>query len=114
MPSLDRGAREPKAGLARAVFLALALCMLHAASAAAVAPNWLEPADLSKAGRDASNPAVAMDAAGNTVAIWERQSTVDPSYNLQISTRSAGGTFSAPADFSLQSTAPQLAMNSSG
>ena len=32
-----------------------------------------------------------MDNAGNTVAIWERQSTLDPSINLQISTRAPGG-----------------------
>ena len=94
--------------------LALALCMLLAGPASAAAPNWLEPADLSKPGRNASNPAVAMDAAGNTVAIWERQSTVDPSFNLQISTRAAGGTFTAPVDFALKSTEPQVAMSAGG
>ena len=114
MPSFDRETRGPKAGLVRALVLTLALSMLLAASASAAAPNWLEPADLSKAGRDASNPAIAMDSAGNTIAIWERQSTVDPSFNLQISSRSAGGTFTAPVDFSLKSTEPQLAMTPAG
>ena len=55
-----------------------------------------------------------MDGAGNTVAIWERQGTLDPSFNLQISTRSAGGTFTAPVDFSLKRTEPQLAMTPGG
>ena len=114
MPSFDRETRGPRAGLARALLLALALCVPLAASASAAAPNWLEPADLSKPGRDASNPAVAMDAAGNTIAIWERQSTLDPSLNLQISTRSAGGTFTAPVDLALKSTEPQLAMTPGG
>jgi hypothetical protein len=114
MPSFDRETRGLKAGLARALLLTLALCMLLAASASAAAPNWLEPADLSKGGRNASNPAVAMDGAGNTVAIWERQSTVDPSFNLQMSTRAVGGSFTAPVDFVLKGTEPQLAVAPNG
>jgi hypothetical protein len=97
----------------KAALLACALAAFLAAPAAA-APNWLDSADLSKPGRDASNPAIAMDAAGNTVALWERQSTLDPSFNLQISTRPAGGVFSAPADFILKGTEPQLAMTPAG
>jgi hypothetical protein len=84
------------------------------ATSASAAPNWLEQVDLSKPGRDASNPAVAMDGAGNTIAIWERQSTLGPSFDLQISTRAPGGTFTAPVDFALKSTEPQLAMSPSG
>jgi hypothetical protein len=115
MQSFDMGTtRALKARLAPALLLALTLCILSAASASAAAPNWLEPADLSKPGRNASNPAVAMDGAGNTIALWERQSTLDPSFNLQISTRSAGGTFTAPVDFSLKSIEPQLAMTPAG
>jgi hypothetical protein len=94
--------------------LGCALVLLFAGSASAAAPNWLEPSDLSKPGRDASNPAVATDAAGNTVAIWERQSTADPSINLQMSTRPAGGTFSTPVDFVLKGSEPQLAMTPGG
>jgi PKD domain len=114
MPSFDRGTRALKARLAPALLLALALSMLLAAAASAAAPNWLDPADLSKPGRNASNPAIAMDGAGNTVAIWERQSPINATVNLQISTRAAGGAFTAPADFSLQSTDPHLAVSPSG
>ena len=53
--------------------LACAICALLFAASAAAAPNWSDPADLSKPGRNATNPAVAMDPAGNTLAIWERQ-----------------------------------------
>jgi PKD domain len=96
-----------------AVLLAAALLLLAAAPARGAA-DWLDPADLSKPGRDAFNPAVAMDSAGNTIAIWERQSTIDASINLQISTRSPGSNFSAPADFSLRSTEPDIAMTPGG
>jgi PKD domain len=112
MPSIA-GKTRRRAVLSRAVLLACALSLLSAASASA-APSWLNPIDLSKPGRDASNPAVAMDGAGNTVAIWERQSTLDPSFNLQISTRAPGGTFTAPVDFALKATEPELAMTPGG
>jgi hypothetical protein len=98
----------------KAVLLGCLLFVLLVAPAPAAAPNWLEPVDLSKPGRDASNPAIAMDSAGNTVAIWERQSTLDPSHNLQISTRAPGGAFTAPVDLALRSTEPQLAISPSG
>ena len=75
--------------------------------------NWLEPTDLSKPGRDASNPAVAMEA-GNAIAIWERQSTTDPSFNLQSSSRPVGSAFPAPADFQLKSTEGRIAVSPSG
>jgi hypothetical protein len=114
MPSFERETRGLEAALARALLLSLALCMLLAGTASAAAPNWLEPADLSKPGRDASNPAVAMDAAGNTIALWERQSTVDPSFNTQMSMRAAGGAFTPPLDFVLKGTEPQLAIAPGG
>jgi PKD repeat protein len=113
MPSFDRGTRVPKAGLARALVLALALCVTTAASASAAAPNWLEPADLSKPGRNASNPQVAMDSAGNTVAIWEREMAT-PGVNLQISSRPAGGAFTDPVDFTRIEGSPQLAITPAG
>jgi hypothetical protein len=114
MPNFDRGTRAPKAGPARALVLGLALCVSSAASASAAAPNWLEPADLSKPGRNASNPEVAMDSAGNTVAIWEREDPLHPGINLQLSTRAAGGTFTAPIDLALKPTEPSLAMTPGG
>jgi PKD repeat protein len=101
-------------GPVRALVLGLALCVSFAASASAAAPNWLDPADLSKPGRNASNPQVAMDAAGDTLAIWERQSTLDPSFNTQMSSRAAGGAFTAPVDLVPKGTEPQLAVARDG
>jgi hypothetical protein len=98
----------------RTLLAAFALSACLAAPAAAAPANWLEPADLSKPGRDAHNPAVVMDAAGNTVAIWERQNTFNASFSLQISTRAPGGAFTAPVDFSPSSSTPQLAVTPSG
>ena len=99
MPSFDRGTRGRARDL-RAPFSSpwRSACSL-AASASAAAPNWLEPADLSKPGRDASNPQVAMDAAGNTLAVWERQSTARPELqHCRCRRARTGGTFTAPVD----------------
>src|SRR5215204_1996850 len=113
MSRFDRE-RGSASTMLRALLVAFALSACLAAPAAAAPPNWLEPADLSKAGRDAHNPAVVMDAAGNTVALWERQNTFNSSYSLQISTRAPGGGFSAPVDFSPSSSTPQLAVTPGG
>src|SRR5215213_7668917 len=114
MPSFDRDTRGRKSRLSPAFLLVFALCLLFAASASAAAPNWLDPADLSTPGRDASNPVVEMDGAGNTIALWERQSVADPSFNTQISTRAVGGSFSAPVELALHGTEPQLAIAAGG
>ena len=116
MPSFDRETRwtEGRAA-ARACCSPCASACCSPASASAAAPNWLEPADLSKPGRNASNPAVAMDAAGNTIAIWERQSTIDPGFNLQIVDPRGGRRLHALRSTSaLKSTEPQLAMTAGG
>ena len=61
------------------------------------APDWLDPVDLSKPGRDASQPG---DRDGRRrqhrrgLGAAEHRRT--PSYNLQISTRAPGGAFTAP------------------
>jgi hypothetical protein len=98
----------------RVGLLATALWLLGAGSAWA-APVWLAPVDLSAPGRDASKPVVAMDAAGNTVAIWERENVFDTSHAVQLSTRAAGGSFTAPVSLSPpQSQNPSLAMTPGG
>ena len=56
------------------------------------------PADLSAAGQNAIDPHVAIDAAGNALAIWSR---FDGIRVVQTATRPAGGAFGAPADLSL-------------
>ena len=91
--------------------LACALLLLGAGPAVA-APSWLAPVNLSAPGKDATNPVVAMDDAGSTVAIWERQNII--SHNIQVSTRSPGGSFSAPLDLSVQSQDPEVAMTPGG
>ncbi len=99
--------------LRAAVLLGTALALLGAGSASAAA-TWLPAGDLSSPGRDAYNPEVAMDAAGNTIALWERQSPLNPSHNIQMSSRSPGGAFSAPVDISLRSTEPDVMFTPDG
>jgi hypothetical protein len=99
--------------------LACAICSLLFAAGAAAAPNWFDPADLSKPGRDATNPAVAMDSAGDTLAIWERQSTANPSITLQTATRAPGAPFVTPVEFpgspaTGSNTEPSEAMTQAG
>jgi hypothetical protein len=108
-----RGRREFHAALLAGALLGCPLFALNAAPAQA-APAWLPPTDLSAPGRDASSAAVAMDDAGGTVAVWERQDTAGPNHNVQVSTRDPGGPFSAPVNLSLNSTNPQVAMTPSG
>jgi hypothetical protein len=97
----------------KATLLVCALSLLGGVGQAAAAA-WLAPADLSAPNRDASNPTVAMDAAGNTVAAWERESMSGPGRIVQLSTRSAGGSFSAPTTLSEAATKPVAAMTPAG
>ncbi len=102
MSIFDRGMRRVAGTTA---MLACAVCSLLFAAGAAAAPNWSDPADLSKPGRDATNPAVAMDSAGDTLAIWERQSTANPSITLQTATRARGAPFAGPFEFPVSTAA---------
>ncbi len=90
------------------------LLILDGAPTASAAPAWLPAADLSAPGKDATNTAVAMDDAGDTVAVWERQDTLSSNLNVQVATRSPGAGFSAPADLSHVSTEPDVAMTPAG
>ena len=73
------------------------------------------PVDLSVAGRDAIDPQVALDAAGNALAVWSRS---DGSTRVvQATTRPAGGSFTAPVDVSTaggEARAPRVALNPGG
>jgi hypothetical protein len=93
------------------VSCALLLCLLGA-SAAAASPAWLPVTNLSAPGKDAFNPAVAMDGAGGTVAIWERQNAT--AHDLQVSTRAPGGNFSAPLELAPTANEPEVATTPSG
>jgi hypothetical protein len=99
--------------LAAIGLLGLSITLLGAAPAAAE-PTWLPAVDLSAPGKDAIDPRVAMDAAGGTVAIWEREGATPFLNTVQASTRSPGGAFSAPVDLSSPSHNPELAVSPSG
>ena len=60
--------------------------------------DWSRPDTLSGAGRDASRPRVAMDAAGNALVGWIRSNGTWLA--AQVSSRPAGGTWSAPTSLS--------------
>jgi len=85
---------------------------------AAVRPaggSWMPPEDLSVAGRDAEEPDVAIDAAGNAVAIWRRHD--GSKYIVQTATRPAGGAWQQAIDLSVAGQTakePRLAVNGTG
>lgn len=59
--------------------------------------NWEEPEDLSGAGQDAGEPAVAMNEAGEAVAVWTRLDGID---TIQAAVRPADGDWADPDDLS--------------
>lgn len=93
---------------------ALAMALLGAASAVA-APTWVSPTDLSVAGRDATAPQIAIDAAGEAVAVWRRSD--GSNFIIQSASRPPDGTFSAPVGLSvakLDAFEPQIAITAGG
>ncbi len=105
------------AGSARTWGLGIGLLVvlaLVAAVPASAAPGWLAPVDLSLPGKDASNAVVAVNAAGRTVVLWERQSPTSTSHDVQFSAREPGGSFSAPQNLALQATDPEVAIAADG
>ena len=96
------------------VGLLAAIVSVVFAAPAVAAPTWLAPTELSAGGHDASEPAVAMDEAGETVAVWQRQSESEIGEVVQGSTRSPGHAFSAPFELAAASSEPALAMTPSG
>jgi hypothetical protein len=97
----------PRAGAA-----ALATCawLAAAASPAPAAPTWLAPHTLS-AGPSSGSAKVAVDAAGDAVAVWEQGEAVE------ASSRPAGGSWSAPAMLSApgdKTISPQVAIAANG
>jgi PKD domain len=109
-PTERAGVRK---GLLGAALLGCMLC-LTAAPHAVAAPAWLPAFDLSAPGRDAFNPAVAVDNAGDTVAVWERQDPLSSNLNVQVATRDPGGSFSTPKDLSKGSDDPDVAITPGG
>jgi len=77
--------------------------------------SWVPSGSLSVAGRDAEEPEVGMDAAGNAIAVWRRHD--GSKYIVQSATRPAGGGWQAPVDLSAAGETakePALAMNAAG
>jgi hypothetical protein len=109
--------RSPRAAILSACLAllgALAAILLGSPSAIA-APTWLPPTDLSVPGGEAIEPQVALDPAGDAVAVWRRHNGFN--YVLESASRPAGGSFSAPARRSVaggDTEAPQVAMDAAG
>jgi hypothetical protein len=85
---------------------------------AAVRPaggDWAEPDDLSAAGQDAGEPAVAIEAAGEAVAVWHRSNGAN--LILQGAVRPAGGDWAEPDDLSAagqNAAEPDVAVDQEG
>ncbi len=107
-------ARLLPAGLGALSATALVLLALWTASAAA-APTWLSPLNLSEAGQNAGQPEVAVDSAGDAVAVWYRS---DGSNTIiQSAERPAGGAWSEPVNLSEEgqnAEKPQVAVDPQG
>jgi hypothetical protein len=71
--------------------------IIQAAVRPAGQDDWAAPDDLSDAGQDAGEPAVAMDEAGEAVAVWTR---LDGTDTIQAAVRPADGEWAAPDDLS--------------
>ncbi len=100
-------------GIATLALAALAIAAILPGTARAT-PTWLAPTDISAAPQEAFEPQVALDAAGDAVAVWWRY---DGTYVVQAATRPAGGAWSAPVDLSAPGPnvpAPAVAIDPAG
>ncbi len=93
-----------------------ALCALVPAVGAVAAPAWRAPAVLSVAGGNSTVPQVAIDSAGNTVAVWRRSTGAEAV--IQSSYRPAAtGVWSTPVNLSIpgsEATDPRVAVDNAG
>lgn len=78
---------------------ALLIC-LTVSTGASAAPVFSPPIDASPSTDDSYAPEVAIDAAGNAVAVWLNRVGPGYVYAIDASYRPAGGTFSAPVQLS--------------
>jgi PKD domain len=95
--------------------LGVLLVMAVLPAGAIAAPTWLAPNDLSVAGQSAKEPQVAVDAAGDAVAVWRRYDGSD--YIIQSASRPAGGNWGPPVDLSApgqNAEEPQVAVDAAG
>ncbi len=100
----------------RVVVTAAAVVILAGlAASSAWAKAWLSPVDVSPAGQGASTPHVALDAAGDAVAVWVRSGGTNQI--VQAAVRPAGGSFGpsvALAAVGQDSFTPQVALDQAG
>jgi len=88
-----------------------ALAALSPAPALAT-PAWLAPLAVSGSGVSATRPAVAVDALGEAVAVWEATGSI-----IQAAVRPAGGTWGTPVQLSLvgeKASEPRVAVDAQG
>jgi hypothetical protein len=93
--------------------LGIVAALLLFASPALAAPAWLSPIDLSAAGQDAGQPQVAVDPAGNAVAVWTSFNGTNST--IESASHPAGGTWSDPTKLSGENArGPQVAVDPAG
>jgi hypothetical protein len=106
---------KPLAGLV--ALLGAVAALLLVASPASARPAWLLPVDLLSTGEDSvGQPQVAIDPAGNEIAIWQR-ATGRFDAVVESASRPLGGSWSGPTRLSASDGeifAPQLAVDSAG
>ncbi len=87
-----------------AAWVSTAVLAAGAAPSAGAAAAWVAQPDVTASGDNASVPTVAMNAAGDSIAAWQRSS--GPSLFAQVSLRPAGASFSAPLTLGPAGLAP--------
>ena len=77
--------------------------------------SWSAPEIVSAAGSEAEAPDLAVDAAGNATAVWER-SAAGSNWIVQAASRPADGSWSAPQDLSTEAVllVPKVAVDRAG
>jgi hypothetical protein len=76
---------------------------------------WQAPLDLSEVGQNASEPQLAVDGAGDAIAVWRRYDGANTI--IQTAGKAAGGVWSSPLDLSVpgqNATEPQVAIDPVG
>lgn len=82
--------------------------------------EWQAPVNISAAGGDASGVDVAVDPAGNAVAVWDRPTgagAATATHAVQAAARAAGATWQSPVGLSTASvnfTDPHVALDAQG
>jgi hypothetical protein len=97
--------------------LVVVAALLLIASPVSAAPAWLSPVDLSAAGDGAGQPQVAVDPAGNAIAIWNHDDEGFSMGVVESAFHPVGGTWSEPTKLSSPGAGPfgpQIAVDPAG